>query len=115
MLPIDDLRRRLLERRLALFEQVAQVEDDLRAFQIETEAEVVERGQEETMARLLARLDDRGKAEIEAIDRALARIATGEYGRCEVCGDPISRSRLEALPAATTCVRCAETRERPGL
>lgn len=61
------------------------------------------------------RLDDRGKAEIEAIDRALGRIANGDYGRCEVCGSSIPLSRLEALPAATTCLRCAEVTERPGL
>lgn len=115
MLPVEDLRRRLLEQRLALLREVAQVEDGLRVLQADVEIEEVERGQEETVARLLARLDDRGKAEIEAIDRALGRIANGDYGRCEVCGSSIPLSRLEALPAATTCLRCAEVTERPGL
>ena len=115
MLPVGDLRRRLLEQRLALLRAVAQVEDDLRALQADVEIEEVERGQEETVARLLARLDDRGKAEIEAIDRALGRIANGDYGRCEVCGSSIPLSRLEALPTATACLRCAEATERPGL
>ena len=62
--------------------------------------------------RLLARLDDRQKAEIEEIDRALGKIARGEYGRCETCGQPISWSRLEALPTAVTCLPCAEAREQ---
>lgn len=110
---VDDIRRRLLERRLELFEQVAQVEDDLSGFQAEVEREVVERGQEETMARLLARMDDRGKAEIEEIDRALARLAAGTYGRCEGCGGTIPLARLEALPTTSLCLPCAESRERP--
>jgi RNA polymerase-binding protein DksA len=43
-------------------------------------------------------------AEIEA---ALARLDAGTYGRCERCGEPIGEGRLEARPAARTCIRCA--------
>ena len=58
-------------------------------------------------------LDDRQKAEIEAIDRALRRIAMGTYERCEACGKPIPMARLDALPTATRCVSCAEGRGQP--
>ncbi len=112
MIPVADLRRRLLEQRLALLREVARVEDDLSALQAEVETEVVERGQEETIARLLVRLDDCGKAELEAIDRALARIAAGTYGRCEACGGAIPLGRLQALPAAARCLPCEEAHER---
>ncbi|WP_083462857.1 TraR/DksA C4-type zinc finger protein [Calditerricola satsumensis] len=44
--------------------------------------------------------------QLEAIERALARIEAGTYGRCEVCGEPIPLERLEALPTAHTCVEC---------
>ena len=44
---------------------------------------------------------------LAAIDAALARLAAGTYGTCVVCGRPIPTGRLEALPAATTCVSCA--------
>lgn len=37
---------------------------------------------------------------------ALARIAKGTYGICEKCGKPIEDKRLEANPAATTCMSC---------
>ena len=40
-------------------------------------------------------------------DAALARVAAGTYGTCTVCGEPIAPERLEARPAAPTCVRCA--------
>lgn len=110
--PVDDIREKLLERRAALFRTVAQVEDDLRWLDDDVEPEVEEEGQEENIARLLTRLDDRGKAEIEAIDAALARIAAGDYGRCEACGNPIAPARLAAVPTATKCVSCAQKRER---
>jgi len=41
------------------------------------------------------------------IDAALARLDDGSYGTCEVCGKPIGVARLEARPAARTCIDCA--------
>jgi DnaK suppressor protein len=41
------------------------------------------------------------------IDAALARLDAGTYGTCEVCGQPIGTARLEARPAARTCINCA--------
>ena len=43
-------------------------------------------------------------AEVEA---ALERLAAGAYGVCEQCGQPIAPARLEARPAARTCIACA--------
>ena len=44
----------------------------------------------------------------ESIKHALARIAEGTYGMCTTCGKPISEERLEANPAADTCISCAK-------
>ena len=41
------------------------------------------------------------------INDALARIEQGTFGRCENCHQEISRERLEALPYARYCIRCA--------
>jgi len=43
-------------------------------------------------------------AEVEA---AIQRLESGTYGICERCGQPIADARLEARPAARTCIRCA--------
>ena len=112
MKPIERLREKLLAKRRALFEQVARAEDDLRWLDTNTHPETEEEAQEQTIARLLARLDDRGNAELRTIDRALILIEAGAYGTCEDCGEPIPVERLEVLPAATTCIFCAEARER---
>ncbi|TCK21605.1 TraR/DksA family transcriptional regulator [Pseudonocardia endophytica] len=53
------------------------------------------------------------RVEIAELDRAVTRLDDGTYGFCATCGDPIAPERLEALPAATTCIRCAERRRRP--
>jgi DnaK suppressor protein len=112
MLPVDDIRKNLLAQRRDLFRQAAQTEEELRWFESDIESEVEERGQEESMVRLLDRLDGRAKAEIEAIDRALFKLGTGQYGRCEQCGKAIPRSRLEALTAAALCMACAQAWEK---
>ena len=112
MFPIRELQCQLLKQRRTLLREVAHVEEDLLWLETDRESELVERGQDETFIRLLARLDDQQKAEIQAIDRALGKIANGDYGRCEDCGKPIPLSRLRALPMAAKCLRCTEVRER---
>ena len=44
------------------------------------------------------------------IDDALAKIENGSYGTCEQCGKPIGDARLEAMPAARLCIKCASAR-----
>jgi RNA polymerase-binding protein DksA len=46
------------------------------------------------------------------INEGLRRIARGEYGVCESCGNPILRARLEAMPTARLCLSCKEKEER---
>jgi RNA polymerase-binding transcription factor DksA len=41
------------------------------------------------------------------VDAALSRLDAGTYAVCERCGEPIGPERLEALPAARLCIRCA--------
>jgi DnaK suppressor protein len=46
------------------------------------------------------------------IESSLERIEEGTYGQCEECGVKIPKSRLNAVPYATLCVRCAEQQEQ---
>lgn len=105
-------RRTLVQKRHALFNEVEKVETDLQYIAEDREPELEESAQEERSARLLARLDDRGVAELDAIDRALARMEAGNYGGCTGCGQPVPAARLEALPETPYCRDCAEEVER---
>lgn len=51
-------------------------------------------------------------ARLAEVDAAVARLDAGSYGRCEVCGGPIGRARLEAIPTATHCINCQAARNR---
>lgn len=50
---------------------------------------------------------EQARARLAELDAAVSRVADGSYGRCEVCGAPIGQARLEARPAARTCIEHA--------
>ncbi len=55
------------------------------------------------------------KDALDQIDGALKRIEDGNFGHCEKCGMNIPKTRLEAIPYAAQCVRCASQQEAgPG-
>ena len=58
----------------------------------------------------LSLLGSKGNA-LDGIEAAIKRIGDGSYGRCETCGGRIPKSRLEAIPYAAQCVRCASKEE----
>ncbi|MFM8753060.1 MAG: TraR/DksA family transcriptional regulator [Actinomycetota bacterium] len=45
-------------------------------------------------------------------ERALDRIDTKTYGRCEDCGNAIGKARLQVFPRATLCMLCKQKEER---
>ena len=76
------------------------------------EADLNDRASSETDWGIHLRTRDRQRKLIAKIDSALRRIETGEYGFCEVTGEPISLARLEARPIATMTVEAQERHER---
>ena len=48
---------------------------------------------------------------LELINEALDRMEHGTYGQCVECGDPITKPRLQAIPYARHCIRCARKLE----
>ena len=57
---------------------------------------------------VLFAIDGETQHTIHLIDAALARIKSGMYGTCTICGEKIPDNRLAALPYVTTCINCAE-------
>lgn len=51
---------------------------------------------------------ERERRELAEVEAALKRIASGEYGTCEICENPIKEARLQALPSARLCIECAD-------
>ncbi len=49
---------------------------------------------------------------LEQIELALERIEEGTYGTCDDCECKIPKARLNAIPFARSCVKCAESKGR---
>jgi DnaK suppressor protein len=104
-------RRKLLDWKESILreskETLAQLQvDSLR------EPDVTDRASSETDWGIELRTRDRQRKLIAKIDAAIRRIDEGEYGYCEVTGEPISLARLEARPVATMTVEAQERHER---
>lgn len=76
------------------------------------EADLADRATSETDWAIELRTRDRQRKLIAKIDAALRRLDEGEYGYCEVTGEPISLGRLIARPIATMSLEAQERHER---
>lgn len=57
-------------------------------------------------AGLTKNLQDRERAQLEAVLDALRRLQAGTYGTCTVCQGPIRFERLLVFPETRTCSQC---------
>lgn len=76
------------------------------------EADLNDRASSETDWGIELRTRDRQRKLTAKIDAALRRLDEGEYGYCQVTGDPIGLRRLIARPVATMTVEAQEAHER---
>jgi RNA polymerase-binding transcription factor DksA len=101
----DELRADLVTRLATLTNRAERIEQDLRR---PGDRDWSERAIEIENDEVLEGLDELTLAEVRGLRKAIERIDAGQYGICTRCGRPVEAARLAALPAATTCVRCAE-------
>jgi DnaK suppressor protein len=103
--PLDEARAEAAARVEALSAQLAGIVETASASssddEHDPEGQTIAYDRAQVAALLAAARHD--LAEIAA---ARGRVAAGTYGVCERCGRPIAPERLEARPAARTCVTC---------
>ena len=56
--------------------------------------------------------DLRRKARAIALEAALSRFESEDFGYCADCGEPIAIARLRVDPATRLCIACAHSAER---
>ena len=108
---LEYFRRKLLVWKHELLEQsnetIENLQDSGRSV-----PDIADRASEETDRALELRTRDRQRKLVSKIDAALRRIDEGEYGYCEMTGEPISLKRLDARPIATMTLEAQEKHER---
>lgn len=87
------------------------LEDDMTLDQADL-ADEMDLASSEYLQSFQFRLRGRERTFLSKIDKALAKIETGEFGICEECEEKIHSKRLEARPETTLCIKCKEEQER---
>ncbi len=104
MTDYSTIKASLEERLRELLERASEIEDDLSK---PADDDWAENATDSEGDEVQSRVGQATLMGIERIRTALAAIRNGTYGQCASCRKPIGVERLEALPEATKCVRCA--------
>lgn len=108
---LDYFRRLLMEWKKLILNAAADTLQQLQDGPIR-EPDLNDRASSETDWGIELRTRDRQRKLIAKIDSALRRIEEGDYGYCEVTGEPIGIGRLTARPVATMTVEAQQAHER---
>lgn len=106
----DALKAQLEESRNTILSRLNKLEEDRTRKRAPLDPDYEEQAVELQNEEVLEQLDKNERIELQKINSALERLDRGVYGRCATCGDDIDDKRLKAMPTATQCIDCVETR-----
>jgi DnaK suppressor protein len=107
----EELRRRLLDARLALLRTVATTDEELATLEAHQPGAPIEDADRSQVQAVLSRLEGRDRHELDEIFAAVTKLGAGTYGLCESCRGELPLARLRAMPTARHCLSCQAHRE----
>jgi DnaK suppressor protein len=102
----------LIKRRDALRKALAGDLSLLKELKAQASGDVVDIALDSVQDEISSQLAEVESRELARIENALQRMREGQYGICEGCGCNIPMARLNALPYATSCIKCQREAER---
>jgi RNA polymerase-binding transcription factor len=75
------------------------------------EGDLIDQANADAEAELRIRLHQTDARLLRAIEEALGRIRQGTFGVCQICKQPVSKARLEAVPWTRLCRECKEHKQ----
>lgn len=108
MVESTEYKTRLVALRADITQRVNAIDKDLHHEDEAIEKDFAEQATQLENEEVLNSLNDEAKATVMKIDKALLRINDGRFGLCGECGTEINKQRLDVVPYAEFCIKCAE-------
>jgi DnaK suppressor protein len=108
---IKDIRRRLSNEYENLIKSINRNRTATEEIKLENTEDELDLATISHERELLYNLHESDFSRLKFTQGALKAIDRGQYGECVRCGKDINEKRLEAVPWATTCIRCQEETE----
>lgn len=109
---LQELKKRLLERKETILKKMRQYYEESQEVESNIAQDAVDRAESSYTKEFLLSLTDAEREQLSLINEALRRLARGNYGMCQSCGQPITKKRLEIVPWASLCVECQQKKEK---
>ena len=103
----EAVRSHLIEMLEELDDRLAKITADVKHEEVPLEKDFEEWITQSENNEVVDYLGNAARIERDRVKEAISRIDRGEYGICELCGEPIKKERLEAVPYSSMCVKCA--------
>lgn len=104
----DKFKQKLLDLRDEYNKKIGIIDADVHHKNEPVEKDFAEQATQRENDDVLHALNQDAKQLVSQVNSALHRIETGDYGICTECGAEISEGRLEIMPYAALCIKCAE-------
>jgi RNA polymerase-binding protein DksA len=102
---LDQQQQNLNQHKAELSERIRKIKKDIgKGLDADSKEQVIQLENQE----VLDALGNEAAKELQSIESALQKIAAGNYGVCETCGEQIDRRRLTVRPYALLCMSCAD-------
>lgn len=105
-------KRKILARKNEIIDKLNEVYTESKEVEPDFAQDVGDKAETSYTKEFLLSLSDTERKQLLMIDEALKRIEGCEYGTCQMCGKPIGKKRLNAIPWAPYCIRCQEQAEK---
>jgi len=104
-------KEKLLKKREEMNNRLSEFYSESREVETGIAQDVGDKAESSYTKEFLLSLSDSERDEIRMIREALQRIEKCNYGDCQMCGQPIGKKRMDAIPWTPYCIECQEKTE----
>ena len=104
-------RKTLLEQKEKIVKKLSQFYNESKEVETDIAQDVVDKAESSYTKEFLLSLSDAEREQLRLLDAALRRLETPGFGLCQMCGQPIGKKRLNALPWTPYCINCQQKKE----